>query len=173
MFGSGRTVGLVAILGGVLFGCTGTTLSVAVANGDVGGMPDKMILGIALSLLISAFVTGFGTLLFRRGRKELRQLATIKKQKRILNMVRSQGHVEISKIVSELGANMNEVKYLIYDLVDEDLFHGFIDWDDAILYSRHTVVLQGATHCPNCYGEQKFVGKGIIQCRHCGAQVFL
>ena len=43
-----------------------------------------------------------GAFLFWQGRKELQALATIKKQKAILNMIRRQGHVEISKIVSDL-----------------------------------------------------------------------
>jgi hypothetical protein len=116
---------------------------------------------------------GGGTFLFWRGRKELSELSMIRKQKAILNMVKTQGQVEISDVVLELNTDTEEVRSLIYDLVGKGLFHGYINWDAGTLYSTQASALQGATTCPNCGGDQEFVGKGIIQCRHCGAQIFL
>ena len=173
MFGSGRTVGILIVIGGFILACGGIAVSIASVSVDPNGTAGGMVLGVVLSLLVAAPVIGFGVFLFWRGRKELIELTRIKKQKTILNMVKTQGQVDVSEVALELGVSSEDVKTLIYDLVGKGLFHGYINWDDGILYSRQASALQGATTCPNCGGQQEFVGKGIIQCRHCGAQIFL
>jgi len=173
MFGSGRTVGIIIILGGILLACAGSAATVASVQFNPNGTAGGMVLGVVLSLLISAPIVGVGTFLFWRGRKELAELSQIKKQKTILNMVKTQGQVDIQEVVLELHSTTEEIKQLIYDLVGKGLFHGYINWDDGILYSRQASALQGMTTCPNCGGDQEFVGKGIVQCRYCGAQIFL
>jgi len=172
MFGSGRTVGIIVIIGGIFLACAGSSVSIASSLGP-DGSTGGMVLGVALSLLIAVPVIGIGGYLFWRGRKELAELAQIKQQKLILNMVKTQGQVDIQEMVLQLNADTDTVKQLIYDLVGKGLFHGYINWDDGILYSKQASALQGMTKCPNCGGEQEFVGKGIVQCRHCGAQIFL
>lgn len=173
MFGSGRTVGIIIILAGLLLACGGAAASVSSVYFSADGTKGGMVLGVVLSLLVATPVLGLGVFLFWRGRNELAELAQIKKQKKILNMVKTQGQVEISEVVFELKTTTDEVKSLIYDLVGKGLFHGYINWDEGTLYSRQASALQGSTTCPNCGGDQEFAGQGIVQCRHCGAQVFL
>lgn len=173
MFGSGRTIGTIIIIGGLLVACGGSTLAVVSVSADSNGTTGGVVLGVVLSLLIAAPLLGGGSVLFWRGRKELAELDRIQKQKGILNMIKAQGQVDISEVVLELDIDIDEVKSLVYDLVGKSLFHGYINWDDGTLYSKQVSTLQGSATCPNCGGEQEFVGKGIVQCRHCGAQVFL
>ena len=173
MLGSGRTVGLVVIAGGVLFACTGvmlTALTVGVRSNMAAGW---MVTGIILSLVIPYPIIRFGVHRFRRGQRILQELSTIKKQKKLLIMVGDQGKVNIHEVARALKVDSDEVKHLVYDLVGKELFHGYINWENSVLYSKHAVLLQGATHCPSCGGAQHFSGRGIIQCRHCKAQVFL
>lgn len=173
MFGSGRTVGIIIIIGGTLFACIGSAVSVLSVQFDPNGTTGGMALGVGLSVLIAAPIIGVGGFLFWRGRKELAELGQIKKQKLILNMVKTQGQANIQDIVLEMKTDTDTVQSLIYDLVGKGLFHGYINWDDGVLYSKQASALQGMTTCPNCGGDQEFVGKGIVQCRHCGAQIFL
>ncbi len=173
MFGSGRTVGIIIIIGGTLFACIGSAVSVVSVRLDPNGTVGGMMLGVGLSVLIAVPIIGLGGYLFWRGRKELAELAQIKRQKLILNMVKTQGQADVQDMVFELKTDTETVKKLIYDLVGKGLFHGYINWDDGILYSKQASALQGMTSCPNCGGEQEFVGQGIVQCRYCGAQIFL
>ena len=173
MFGSGRTVGGIIIIGGALFACIGSAVSVISVQIDPQGSFGGMALGVGISVLVAAPIVGLGGYLFWRGRKELAELAQIKQQKLILNMVKTQGQADIQEMVFELKADTETVQKLIYDLVGKGLFHGYINWDDGILYSKQASALQGMTTCPNCGGDQEFVGKGIVKCRHCGAQIFL
>lgn len=173
MFGSGRTIGIIVILAGLLLACAGSAVVVVSVQMDPNGTMGGIVLGVVLTLLVAAPIVGVGVYLFVRGRKELAELAQIKKQKTILNMVKTQGQVDIQDIVLELDSTTENVQQLIYDLVGKGLFHGYINWDDAVLYSKQASALQGMQTCPNCGGEQEFVGKGVVQCRHCGAQIFL
>jgi len=173
MFGSGRSIGIVLMATGVIVACGGSAVSVAAMGASYHKTTGGMMLWIVLPWFAAGPLFGFGAIQFFRGRKALRELATIQKQKKILTMIRPQGRVRISEIVQELQTSPDEVKHLIYDLVGQDLLHGYVDWNDDMLCSKHILVLQGATHCPRCGGEQTFVGKGVVKCRHCDVQVLL
>ncbi|OQY26511.1 MAG: hypothetical protein B6243_14120 [Anaerolineaceae bacterium 4572_5.2] len=126
MFGSGRTVGMLIIIGGFILACGGIAVSMASVSVDPNGTAGGMVLGVVLSLLVAAPVIGFGAFLFWRGKKELTELTRIKKQKTILNMVKTQGQVDVNEVALELGATSEGVRTLIYDLVGKGLFHGYI-----------------------------------------------
>ena len=105
MFGSGRTVGIIIIIGGLLLACGGSAVSIVSVNVDADGTKGGMVLGVVLSLLVATPVVGLGAFLFWRGRNELAELAQIKQQKKILNMVKTQGQVEISEVVFEKSSS--------------------------------------------------------------------
>lgn len=43
----------------------------------------------------------------------------------------------------------------------------------GILYSVESQKLVGEHKCPNCGGDLRFAGKGLIVCPYCGSEVFL
>ena len=173
MFGSGRTIGLIVIIGGISLACLGSLLTVTAVTMSTNLTMGWIIFGFALSLIVPSSLIRLGLRHFKRGQQVTQELATIKKQKKILTMVENRGQIRIGDLGAELNASPNEIRYLIYDLVKSGLLHGYINWDDGVLHARHAIVLQGATHCPSCGGEQQFSGHGVIECRHCAAQIFL
>ncbi|MEM7030018.1 MAG: hypothetical protein AAF629_10675 [Chloroflexota bacterium] len=170
MFGSGRTIGIVFIIAGTLVACGGSAMS-AVTNYPESTEKPLPIMAIPLAAGLS--VVGFGFFSFRRGCRTLHELATIQKQKKLLGMLRHEGWVDINDLARELQTDTNDIQYLVNDLVEQGLFHGYFDWQASKLFSKHQVVLQGATHCPSCGGQQTFSGRGMIPCRHCDVQVLL
>jgi hypothetical protein len=172
MLGSGRTVGLAAILSGIglsCMGCLAITFFAVVATNRLG----LLLLGVLITLVLPSPIIRFGIRRFQRGQKILRELDTIKKQKTLLIHISQQGHIPLNELTQRLNSDTEEVKYLVYDLVNKGLFHGFIDLENGMLYSKHAVLLQGATHCPNCGQAQHFTGKGVVPCEHCQVQVLL
>ena len=99
-------------------------------------------------------------------------MAEIHKQKKILNMVTTQGEVSIPELAIELDASRDQVKAWIYDLVGKGLFSGYINWNDGLLISRRAADLRG-NKCPQCGGEVELSGKGVVSCPYCGTDVFL
>ena len=174
MIGSGRVVGLILIVIGILTCLIGSALAItsvqaAGEQGNTGGM----VLGIAFSALPALLFVGVGGYLFTRGRAEAAQMAEVTKQKKILNIIMTRGKASISDIVLEIGTDAEQVKAWIYDLVGKGLFSGYVNWKDGILYSRQASQMREGGKCPNCGGQLELTGKGVISCPFCGSEIFL
>lgn len=172
MIGSGRLVGLGLMIGsGVLLLAFFAWLATAFGTNETtsGGLAIGVVL--ALALLLPIF--GIGVYVFRRGSAEKKDFATLQQQKKLLNMVLSQGQVAIGEIVAELELPRETIEEMIRDLVGKQLFSGAINWDKGILYSVESQQLTEGRRCPNCGGELSFAGKGLIVCSYCGSEVFL
>jgi len=171
MGGTGRTLGIILMVAGL-----GACLLGAVFFGlgtQSGQTSYAMVLGFGLLFLVLVVpLVGIGGYLFVRGRQEEAQLAKVKKERRLLNIVETQGQVRISELVFELQADVDQVKAWIYDLVGKGLFTGYINWDEGVLYSREISQLR-TNRCPRCGGEVELSGKGVVRCPYCGTEVFL
>lgn len=169
---SGRLVGVILIVLGLVLFLGGTAVSFfSTRNVETGGT-GGFVLGAVVSLLVAAPLVGFGIYLMIRGRAEEAEMADAARQRKILDMVETRGQIEISVLVLELKASVDQVRNDIYRLVGLGLFSGYINWNDGVLYSRDASQLSGNT-CPNCGGTQEFAGKGVIKCKYCGAEIFL
>lgn len=168
----GRALGIIVIAAGVgicalvsLFIGSGLvtnqlTLAGAVLGiGLFGGMP-LVLLG------------GVGAFLFLRGRAEEKELAEIRKKERLLGMISAQGQVSLGSAMIEMKMTRDEVQNAIYDLVNQGLFAGYIDWTTQTFYSKDAAQV-GSTKCPNCGGVREVAGKGIVRCPYCGVTLFI
>ena len=165
---NGRIVGLIILMiAGVLF--VGWTAVVATSDTTTGGL----IVGLFLAMLVCVPLAGIGFYLFRRGQQEESEFAQVAKEKKILNMVLTQGQVTVQEIIVELQQPREDVEDMIRHLVGKQLFSGAINWDQGILFSIESQNLTDGRKCPNCGGEVEFAGKGLIQCPWCGSEVFL
>jgi DNA-directed RNA polymerase subunit RPC12/RpoP len=158
----GSVILLVAFLGWAL---------VALGASDItsGGLA----IGMVLVLLILSPIFGIGAYLLRQGQAEKSQFALVQQQKKLLNMVLTQGQITIGEAVVELQVPREAVEEMIRDVVGKQLFSGAINWDKGILYSVESQQLTEGRKCPNCGGELTFAGKGVIACPYCGSEVFL
>lgn len=168
MRGGGRIVGWIIIAIGVLL-FIGWSATVFASGATAGGI----VLGIFVALLVCAPLVGVGLYLQRQGSREERQFAQVEQEKKLLNMVLTQGQVTISEIVVELQQPTDTVEDMIRSLVGKQLFSGAINWDKGVLYSVESQQLTDGKKCPNCGGELAFAGKGLIECPWCGSEVFL
>jgi DNA-directed RNA polymerase subunit RPC12/RpoP len=172
MVGSGKIVGAGLMIGSIvlLFAFGGWVVTAFGASETTGG---GMALGILLVLVVLAPIFGIGFYLFRKGMTEQAQFAAVQQQKKLLNIVLTQGQVTISALVAELQMPRDAVEDMIRDVVGKQLFSGAINWDKGILYSVESQQLTEGRKCPNCGGELIFAGKGVIACPYCGSEVFL
>ncbi len=168
----GKLSGLLFIIGGVAI-CAVASLFIGAgyATGKVelpGAVLGVGIFGI-LPLLI---LGGVGAYLLVSGQREDVRLQAAQKRERILGMIEAQGRVPLDRIMSEMGMTQAEVKTAIYDLVNQGLFTGYINWEDMTFYSAEASKV-GSTTCPNCGGVREFVGKGVVKCPYCGVELYL
>jgi ribosomal protein S27AE len=173
MIGGGRIVGLVMMIGSAVVFLGWTAWSLASMFSEETATTGGVVLGLFMALVVLAPLFGIGVYLFRQGTQETEQFAVVQQEKKILNMVLAQGQVTIAQVVAELQAPRDTVEDMIRSLVGKQLFSGAINWDKGILYSVESQSLTENHKCPNCGGDLRFAGKGLIVCPFCGSQVFL
>jgi len=171
---TGRVMGIILLIAGILIGLVGSLVAYTSTRTveDQAAAAGGAMLGIAIAVIIALPLIGAGAYLFMRGGAEAREMVEVSRQRKILDMVRTRGQVNISDLVFELRSSSEQVRNDIYKLVGMGLFTGYINWDDGVLYSVEASKLTGSK-CPRCGGEQVFAGKGVIKCQYCGAEVFL
>lgn len=166
---SGRIIGVLLLIFGIVIGVLGIGwLLVARVDTGAGGM----LLGVVLVAILTLPIIGTGVYLLAMGGSGAVDENTIAKERRLLNMVEAQGRVTIAEVALELHGSRDEVKNLLYDLVGKQLFSGYINWDEGVLYARQASQLRG-NKCPHCGGEIELAGKGIVRCKYCGSEIFL
>jgi hypothetical protein len=169
---SGKTVGIILIIVGLIIPALGAVVVLTRQGGESGLDPAALVLGIVLAIILGLPFLGVGAYLVVRGRAEEAQMAEVQKQKKILNMVMTQGQISIAEAALELDVSRDQIKAWVYDLVGKGLFSGYINWDDGLLISRRAAELRG-DKCPQCGGRVELSGKGVVSCPYCGTEVFL
>ena len=172
MVGSGRIVGAGLMIGSVVLMAaflTWVITAFSTSETSSGGMA----VGILLVLIVLTPIFAIGFYVFRRGSAEQAQFAVVTQQKKLLNMVLTQGQVTIPQLVAELQMPRDQIENMIRDVVGKQLFSGAINWNKGVLYSVESQQLTEGRKCPNCGGELAFAGKGVIVCPYCGSEVFL
>lgn len=172
MIGSGRTIGFILFAVAAVVAVLG--IGYFATNDAVTGA--AKVLGMAFCLIPAALIAGFGFWFMSKGATENTQFAEVEKQRKILNMVATQGTVQIGNIALETGMTLDQVKNALYDLVGKGLFTGYVDWKGGKLVSAEAAVINQAVisgKCPNCGAPQVVGGKGVIRCEYCGAEFFI
>jgi hypothetical protein len=172
MIGGGKTIGIILIAIGLGI-CAIVTLFVGqgMSSGDVN--PAGTILGIgAFGVIPLLLLGGVGAYLFFRGSAEEKELVVVRQKERLLGMIQAQGKVTLNTIMVEQHLNREQVQNYIYELVQQGLFSGYIDWKNATFYSQDASRV-GSNKCPNCGGVREIVGKGIVKCPYCGVELFI
>lgn len=99
--------------------------------------------------------------------------ALAEKERRLLAAVQVQGRVRVDGIADELHITAGLARQWLSILVQRGYLHGFADWMGGWVYSLDAEQLRQQGRCPHCGGALNMAGKGVIQCEHCGVEVFL
>ncbi|HKC76343.1 MAG TPA: hypothetical protein VKF37_19395 [Chloroflexota bacterium] len=172
MGASGKTIGLILMLVGVVILVVATAfVGSGLASHQV--QSSGAILGIALfGVLPLLLLGGIGAYLYAQGRAEARELAQVRRKERLLGMIQAQGKVPLGQAMIEMKMSRNDITTAMYELVNQGLFAGYIDWNAQTFYSQDAARV-GSNTCPNCGGVRELVGKGIVKCPYCGATLFI
>lgn len=95
------------------------------------------------------------------------------KQRRLLAMINIQGKASLVSLAVELNVSRELVRQWVYSLAQRKQLHGFADWSSGTIYSQAVTHILAQNLCPHCGGDLDVAGKGMIQCEHCGVEMFL
>ena len=171
MVGSGKLAGLILIGFAIIV----EVLAVFWLFGNVAEgklQPAAFVLGIGLAQLLALPMFAGGGFLIVKGRQEETEFAEMSKERRLLDIVQTQGRVKIADLALQMKLTRDQIQSYLYDLVGKGLFSGYVNWQDGVLVSK-TAGEMKTTKCPNCGGEREVVGKGIVKCPYCGSELFV
>ena len=172
MRSSAKTIGALMAGGGLL-------ILLAIVAWGITGLSNNNLegSGFALLMIISAIVLLplilVGGYMMLKGNSEVKDLAELDQQRKLLNVVQTRGQVSIGDLVLDMGSTREKVAHSLTELVGRGLFSGYVDWNKGMLYSVEASKLQGMKTCPNCGGQLELAGKGTVKCPYCGAEIFL
>ena len=129
------------------------------------------MLGLVIVTVLVLPLLGGGIFLILKSRSEAGHMAELQKEKRLLNLLQTQGQISLGEAAIELDVSRETLKSYVYDLVGKQLFSGYVNWDQGMLYSSSAASMGSGT-CPNCGGKLEFAGKGVTQCPYCGIEIF-
>lgn len=173
MVASGRVVGLILLVAGIVLGiAVSVYLYLGVQEDTLTGSAAVFGVILLFGVLVLPLLGG-GIYFLVRGQSEARELADVAEQRRLLDIVKTRGSVSVSDLVLELRSTRDEAQADLYAVVGRGLFTGYVDWSQGRLYSVEAQQLQGRETCPNCGGALELAGKGLIKCPYCGAEIFL
>jgi hypothetical protein len=169
---SNRLIGMVLM--GVGFGITvlaGAFLAIQTGEGALtaGGA----VIGAFLAFIPIALFIGFGWFLYIKGGQETEQESMMYKQRQLLDLVKTRGQVEIHSLAVDMQISVDMVKDLVRQLVGLQVFSGYVNWDDGILYSADAGKLRDLKQCEKCGAPITLAGKGVVVCKYCGTEYFL
>lgn len=169
---SGRTLGILIILGALALAAGGVAwLVVTAGEGRLQG--SGAVMGAICGAVVLLPLLGVGIIMLVRSGQEAVQDAEQAELRKILDVVKSRGQVPISDLVLEMNSNRQKVQGQIHSLVGMGLFSGYINWEEGTLYSAEAANLRDLQRCKHCGGEVSFAGKGVLTCQHCGTEYFL
>lgn len=169
---SGRLIGIILIVVG--FGVAvlaGAYLSVQAGTEALtaGGA----VIGAGLAFIPVAVLVGFGILLYVRGGQEAEEESVMQKQRQLLDMVKTRGQVSVNDLAVDMRLSVDSIKDMVRQLVGLQVFSGYVNWDDGILYSSDASKLRDLKNCEKCGAPITLAGKGVVVCKYCGTEYFL
>ncbi len=173
---SGRLIGIILIVVGfgiaILAGAFIATQTNVEAEGQAlsaGGA----VVGAGLAFIPVALLVGFGIFLYVRGGQEAEQESVMQKQRQLLDLVKTRGQVEVHDLAIDMKTNVAEIQDMVRQLVGLQVFSGYVNWDDGMLYSSDASKLREMQNCQKCGAPITLAGKGLVVCKYCGTEYFL
>jgi ribosomal protein S27AE len=133
----------------------------------------KEVINKGAFLLVGLSFIFAGINLWMTAKKRLKEREISEKIRSLWKLLKDQGKMKMEEIATHLGIPRADVPAWIYRLGASEAFTGYVDWKDGVLYSVEAGLLGEGKDCPQCGGRLELAKKGIFQCQHCGAEVFL
>src|SRR5688572_10253803 len=147
--GSGRLTGIIlTIVGLIIAALGGLWLAAQVASGNMTS--DGAILTAGVIFLPVALFVGFGIYQYVQGGHQAAEESVMQKQRQLLDILKSRGQVSVDNMAMELHVPRDQVQEMVHQLVGLQVFSGYVNWKDGVLFSQEASSLRELDKCKNC-----------------------
>ena len=168
----GRAIGISLIVIGIAIAVI-AGIFLAIQVGDDSLSAGGAVLGAFIVFIPVALLVGFGLLMVIKAGQEAQEETVMRNQRRLLDIVRSRGQVGVHEVALEMNVSVDSVKEMVHQLVGLQVFSGYVNWNDGVLYSSDASQLRELDRCKRCGGDIQLAGKGVVLCPYCGTEYFL
>lgn len=63
------------------------------------------------------------------------EVSIVEKQRELMDVLRERGRVTVPEMATALGVSQSDVREMINQLIDLEIFRGEVDWTDEVLYA--------------------------------------
>ena len=172
MMERGRAIGISLIVIGIAIAVI-AGIFLAIQVGDDSLSAGGAVLGAFIVFIPVALLVGFGLLMVIKAGQEAQEETVMRNQRRLLDIVRSRGQVGVHEVALEMNVSVDSVKEMVHQLVGLQVFSGYVNWNDGVLYSSDASQLRELDRCKRCGGDIQLAGKGVVLCPYCGTEYFL
>jgi hypothetical protein len=169
---SGRLIGIILTVVGIgVAVIAGLWIAAQVSQGGLSGGGAATTAGVAFVPV--ALLIGFGIYMYVQGGARQQEESVMQKQRQLLDILKSRGQVSVNDMALEMHVPVQGVQDMVHQLVGLQVFSGYVNWNEGVLYSAEASQLRQLDKCKNCGGEITLAGKGVIVCKYCGTEYFL
>jgi len=93
-------------------------------------------------------------------------------QQEMVDIIQQRGQLYLDDLAVVIQTPMELATEWIYQLVHDNRFSGYINWETAMLYSTNASQLRKSSRCPNCTSPLSLDGERI-KCTTCGSEILL
>lgn len=143
----------------------------SMGSSDTASSHGWLKLLLAGGIPLGAFGT-IGIALLHKGYGEEAELRKIQRRERLLSQLERVGKVNLRTWMSEFRFSRTEMIHLLLEHVAQGQVTGYVDWSTGVFYARDAERV-GSNTCPHCGGVRETVGRGLVVCPHCQAELLV
>lgn len=132
----------------------------------------SLMVAASIVFLLIAPILGFGIYHYAKSsQRESEILADeMEKPRQLLDILKAKGQTDIETLSHDLACSPDEIKAMVDDLTQLELFSGIVNWNEGIIAIVESNVLNLMETCKNCSNPITMKEQGVTICAYCATE---
>lgn len=132
------------------------------------------MLRAGLAFIPVALLVGGGIYLYtRRAEPAVMEKSSMEQQRHLVDILKARGQMPISELARVMDTSPDTVKGLLQQMIELQVFSGYIHWKEEMIYSADAGRLRGLNQCSVCGAPIRLAASGATACQTCGSEYFI
>lgn len=168
MFRLSRVIGVGLAVGGFSLAIiAGLWLASQVSDGVT---LNDIVANAMLAFVPVAFLMGLGLYFYTLSGRESYEESVVYRQRQLLDTLKAHGRISFAELASTLNVTKDDVRDMMQQLIQLQVFSGYVNWSDESLSIAEPYQLQTLTQCAICGYRLPLTKQRRWDCPQCGTQ---